>query len=355
MIGLGDLIEAQVFDARPVRPGLGLRHVPFDELVGRSATEAVLQREMRTGGRVAVTGRSGTGKSSVITYCLDELADTVADLRIPVAAEADELVTDVGRFAAHMTALLLRQAQAARAMSVDDRAQALAAVSGPVTRELRRTSHIGLGLPRWLLMGDAAAEAESVLSAAAEPSTTEIIDTLQHLIAVVAARSQQPVLVLDDSDAWLATAIGDRTPLIGPFFGRVLPILVSEVGGSWVVAVHDHYLARADFPRDTSALVTSVAVPPLPDRAALIRILSARIEGSLLDPDPAAVAGVIAEPALDAIYDRYQRSDGNIRLPLQLAHTALQVAWEEDADEVTHNHVQVAATRFPFGDEAAAR
>ncbi|MGI8457002.1 MAG: SH3 domain-containing protein [Propionibacteriaceae bacterium] len=355
MIDLGELVAAQVFDARPVRPGLGLLHVPFDELTGTATAEAVLVREMRDGGRAAVTGRSGMGKSSMITYCLDQLADAVADLRIPVAAEADELVRDVGRFAAHMIALLLRQAQTAQSMSAEDRSRAVAAVAAPVTRERRERHHYGVGLPRWLLVGDAAAEVESVLTVRAEPSTSEIIGTLQHLLAVVSGRGGQPVIVLDDSDAWLETPVGDRTSLIGPFFAHVLPTLVSEVGGGWMVAVHDHYLERADFPRDTGALTTAVAVPALPDQAALTRILAERVSGSLVEPDPAAVAVVLTEPALAAIWDRYLGSDGNIRLPLQLAHTALQVAWEEDATEVSLTHVQVAATRFPFGEGPAHR
>lgn len=146
----------------------------------------------------------------------------------------------------------------------------------------------------------------------------------------------------------VATAAGDRRHLIAPFFGRVLRDLVEELVSGWVVAVHDHYLEDPDFPRQTGTLQTRVAVPSLPAPDALGRILAVRAFVALDESGlPAPPLQAIFRPGvLDALYDSYRRSGGNVRIPVQLAHTALEAACDDAADIVTTTHVQVALTKF---------
>lgn len=61
---LAVLVDAYVFESSPSRHDLGALHVPFDDLIGVSATESLLDKAVRRGENVALIGGTGSGKSS---------------------------------------------------------------------------------------------------------------------------------------------------------------------------------------------------------------------------------------------------------------------------------------------------
>ena len=342
-----ELLYRQAFDPLPLRSGLHLVHVPFDELTHSATTEAALLRAVHTGSRVGVTGPSGAGKSSMIGYALEQVLDEVAVLRVPVEAEDPDTVREPAAFAAHMLNELARQAVRAGQLSKREREAAQRAGAASVTIERRRVTRGGLGLPTWLLRADLGAESQSVLSTRAPRSAAGTLETLTQLMEVLSGWGLLPVVLIDDSDAWLQTPAGDLRDLVAPFFGRVLRDLVEELDCGWVVAVHDHYLDQPGFPHD-GTLQSRVAVPRLPSSDALGEILGARIRATRLGSDaaPPALPAVFESAAVDALFKAYLRGYGNVRTPVQLAHAALEAACGDGAEIITVRHVEVALTRF---------
>jgi len=89
------LREAHAFDHAPPRDDLGVYHVPFDKLAAVRSPEQYLVRAVRNGERIAVIGRSGSGKSSLIEHVLGPTEPGIAPIRLPVFGEPSETVTSV--------------------------------------------------------------------------------------------------------------------------------------------------------------------------------------------------------------------------------------------------------------------
>ena len=344
---LRELQASHVFDPVPLRSGVHGLHVPFDELLGHLHTEAALTRAVLAFERLIVTGRSGVGKTSLIQYALDA-DERIAVLRVPVDAEDDQTVTEPQAFAAHVVRTVTRQLVAAGRLDAEARTQLVEGVS-EATRSVRRASKAGLGLPRWAADASIARELEQVTSGVVARSAEEVIDQARAVVETVAARGLVPVVVVDDSDAWLSTAAGDRSALVGPFFTRVVKVLSHELPAALVFAVHDHYLDMPAFPTTGGFLENRIAVPPLPAASSLARILQARLP----DSDCTAVlSDVVAVDAVDLLFESYVDALGNIRVTLLLAHAALQAACEDGSPRISRRHVEVAMTRFPAGPRA---
>lgn len=340
------LFDAAPFDPVPMRRGLPSLHVPFDNLVGGSNVEAALARAMITQGRrVAICGPSGCGKSSAIGHVGEQVIGEVAVLRIPVEAENDDVVSTPTAFAAHMLRHLARQAEQARAISPRRSRRAREQSAQRETIERRRGLSGRLGLPTWLSNSEVAVEAGAVLSVAVDRSAAEVIQVLGQLVDLLEGRGLHPVVVLDDSDAWLDTPVGVRGHLVVPFFGRVLPEVVEELSCGWIVAVHDHYLAREDFPHDAGMFPTIIRVPRLPETMALARILGRRVS-YCLDDDQVSAEDVFEPDALEALFAAYSDAGGNVRIPMQYAHAALDSAYADGAPRIAQQHVQVAVAHF---------
>lgn len=339
---LHELQRRNAFDPVPLRAGLHSSHVPFDRLTGRASTEAELTRCIRTAERVAVAGRSGVGKTSLIGFVCAALADEVAVLRVPVDAEDDETVTDPGAFCRHLIRTLARHLAEARSIDDRTRAELLAGTAGTVGLTTRHRQQTGLALPKWMLQADVARDAETAATATVQRSASEHIAQARDVVDAIAARGLLPVLVIDDSDAWLATVVGDRSSVIGPFFGRVVRVLAEELRAGIVLAVHDHYFDLPEFPRGRGFVEQIIRIPALPDLSAVAAILDGRTREALDVP----VEDAVSADAVAALYEGYQVVDRNIRSMLLLAHTALQTACEDDADRVGERHVQIALTRF---------
>jgi len=337
-----ELQQAHAFDPVPLRAGLAGNHVPFDTLTGTTDTEAQLSRCLLGAERVAVAGRSGVGKTSLVQYVCGELSNEIAPIRVPVAAEDDATIGDPAAFCQHLIRTVTLHLSDAKSIDDATRTELLAGTAAAVDLNKRTSRRSSFGLARWMLQADIARDVETAATATWYRSGAEHIAQARDVVAAVAARGLVLTIVIDDSDAWLATAVGDRSALIEPFFGRVLRVLAEELNAAIVVAVHDRYFDLPSFPRGRGFLEQTIHVPPLPHRRALEAILTARVgqQSTLTARD------VITDDGLDALHAGYQVVDGNIRTTLLLAHTALQAACEDDAVAITGRHIEIAVSRY---------
>lgn len=336
------LQQVHAFDPVPLRAGLGGHHVPFDTLTGTTSTEATLMRCLTGAERVAVAGHSGVGKTSLVQYVCGELGDEIAPIRIPVEAEDDATVTDPALFCQHLVRTVVGQLSEAKIIDKRTREELLAGTSETVDVTRRASRRGSFGFPKWMLQADIARDVETVATAPVRRSAATHIAQARDLVDAVAARGRVPAIIIDDSDAWLATAVGDRSAVIEPFFGRVLRVLAEELTAAIVVAVHDRYFDLPTFPRGRGFLEHIIHVPGLPDLAAVESILTARVERQT----ELVARDVITQDGLAALYTGYQQVAGNIRMTLLLAHTALQAACDDDAQAITGRHIDIALSRY---------
>lgn len=70
---LADVYREHAFDPRIVQDWFTATHVPFDDLFRTNAIEGRVRDSAKHGGRVAVIGRSGTGKTSEDLFAEESL------------------------------------------------------------------------------------------------------------------------------------------------------------------------------------------------------------------------------------------------------------------------------------------
>jgi hypothetical protein len=341
------LQEAHAFDPSPLRSGLHGVHVPFDEMTGTRSCEAALDRAVTAMERVAVAGGSGVGKSSMVQHVLATSTDQLAVIRVPVEAEDRATVTEPAAFAAHLVRTVARFLEEAKRIDPAAREQMASGTGRVVSTARGRVHKTGIGLPAWALDAAIAAELSSVVTTTRACSGAELIAQAQQVVDTVSERGSRPVLVIDDSDAWVRTALGDRSDLVGPFFTRVLRMLVEELTASLVVAVHTQYFDLTGFPDDVGFLEQSIQVPDLPSAVALDRILSTRIE--VLGDDSLAAEADVTQGAVTALFAAYRSEGRSVRRAMLLAHTALQIACQDGADAINERHIDAALARYETG------
>lgn len=342
------LQDGHAFDPAPRHADLWRHHVPFDLLTGTHRCEAALEAALRRGERVALVGQSGSGKSSVTAHVLGPLVEGLAPLLVPVALEDRSVAVDPVAFAAHLVrtvARYVRHAHPGDQPSVDR----IVGSRGP-----RRLSRVSIA-PQWL---GASVELTAELAAAsAEPPARrpgqEVIEQARQILDLIAAHGLAPVLVLDDTDAWLSGLAGaDAGQIRAGFFGRITRLLAEELAYAAVLAVHENYLRTPEYDRASGFVDTTVRLPALPDAAALGRLLEHRAAGHVRR---VSLDEVIAAEALDALYAHYRRSRGKDirRRVLYVAHTALARACDDAAPTIGPAHIEVAISEC--APEVAAR
>ena len=137
---LRHLQAEHAFDPSPIRHDLGVYHVPFDQLAPGTSPEERLAGAARRGERVAIVGRSGSGKSSLIEHVLGPAVPGIAPIPVPVFGEP-AAVTSVQAVAGLIIQILVNYAD------LDDRARAEALESASTRRIVRSTTPIsGLSL-----------------------------------------------------------------------------------------------------------------------------------------------------------------------------------------------------------------
>ena len=323
---LARLQGAQAFDPAPRQNELHLYHVPFDELTAGEDAEASLSRAIRSSERVAVVGRGGQGKSSLIAHATRARAG-IAPFRVPIFVERDETITDPRAFAQHFIRTLTTSATQSGLISPEQREAALRASSDRV--------HI---------LGEEVAHTRSA---------TEVIAAAVDLVAAVASQEVIPVVVLDDSDGWSLEPGPNGSALVRAFFGRVLRIF-ADFPGALVVAVHEDYLSMPEFQEAESFLETRIAIPAFENHAqqALGQILERRmaVQGVHVELSDVFHAG-----ALEALAHFYREADCNLRKVIWVARAGLRYAGVDDAELVTRVYMDAAVAEANEGSYHRAR
>jgi hypothetical protein len=339
---LRHIIQAHVLNPTPVGDEMTAYYVPFDELFGRSLAEQPLRAAVEAGRRVGVVGPSGIGKSSLIDWVLAAPEDAFAAIRVPVAVERDETVTDPISFAQHVIRTVSKYALDAELIDREERHGILQGSSNRVARLAgeRTTSRRGSG-GVWFLSGELGREVRSFTDTVdQERSGAEILEALKYVIALLSDRGLRPIFVIDDSDSWLRIdGVKDRSALVNGFFDRVLRML-AELPAGLVVAVHNDYLSMPGYRQAEGFLETFIEVPTLAEPRMLSEMLTKRV--SAVD-DAAAAVDVFTDPAVDQLFGYYGgAASRSLRKTVQAAQTAVQMAAEEEAAVVEEPFVERA-------------
>jgi len=315
-------------------------HVPFDELTSSSSVEAELGHWLARRGRVALIGASGSGKSSALAWALDRHApENLAALRIPIALADDDTVQTPEGFARHV----IRRVIAAARLEENETAELRARAADTIRRrsnERRRSRRFGLHAG--VVSGELARElSQSGGEFDEQIRGGEVVEGLQRLIELFRARDTEPLLVLEDTDTWIARP-HDQLPaqLAEAFFARNVRMLASELNCGFIMAVHTTYLDLPAY-REVASRLERIRIPELPHpETDLARIVGRRLDVAGLGFTLEEVFDSAALAVLAGIYEDLP----DIRRAISTAAGAIRLALEEpQLDRVTAAAVRAAA------------
>jgi hypothetical protein len=323
---LQQLVGARGFDQRPPSASLYALHVPFDELVPGSQVERQLRELAHRSERIGLVGPSGAGKSSVVSYTFGPSSEGLAPIYVPVRAEED-VVTEPKALAGHIVRMLARALSLAQQITESER---LSILRDSTPAESLPGSSRGLsgtiGM-QWLARAELTGAMQSIVSPDhSRRSLPEIVDVVGAAMRILSVGDLIPVLIIDDSDAWLASLSHSERQVevtVSRFFGSTLSF-VCDLPCALVVAIHDHYLESSSFPRGTGILDRFLDVPSLPDRSALDRLIAGRAR---LCGVECVTSDVITDEAL-ATLEVFYRAEAHlsIRKVMAVLNTALNHA-----------------------------
>jgi energy-coupling factor transporter ATP-binding protein EcfA2 len=325
-------------------------HVPFDDLTQESGVEHELAYWSTRKGRVALIGDSGAGKSSVMASVLGAFSESVPErlvpTRIPVELAGAAAVTEVGGFGRHVISHILNWAApevltSGETAEIERRTADLERRSGR-----RRRAGFSIGSSR-LLPFDASLSGD--LTGAASDfdrrlGNGEVVLALRRLVELFRARGLEPLLVFDDSDAWLQLPGQEaefRARASG-FFGTNVRMLSRELDCGVVLAVHRSYLELPAYQGIADSL-EHIELPTLSDSAtAIVAILQRRID---VDELGIAVAEAFDDDAIEALAAIYADVP-DLRRVMAIAGLAVRKAHDdEDAVVVTREAVFAARSQ----------
>lgn len=318
-------------------------HVPFDDLNQNAETERKLVRLMAADeGLIFVVGASGSGKSSLIASTTAGLSsDRFAPIRVRVAA-LDEEVRDPLKMTLHIMREVRAHAEG-RQLTRDQRARIEAAVTD---KRIRRGGQprLAAGLKLMPLPGltaDLHGElANSTLDREYGANMTEAADGMAQLRGMFEYHDRVPILIMEDTDAWLRGPGGGDTDVAEEFFTRNLARIAREFEITLIVAAHDTYVGTEGYDRAREVMAGEIVVPTLSaPQEAIRKILQRRIDRVQVDSDVTEVFDDAAIIRLEAEYDR----DRSIRRVLRVAHDALDAAGPAFPERLTDGHVRSAA------------
>ena len=238
------LRSVNAFDHQPTFGRLRDYHVPFETLVGGQSIETRLEEAVSRGGRVALIGASGCGKSSVISYILDDETKSLASFVIPVASVRPELMSEPTTVADRMISLISRTAKERDLIAAKEESNALVTAAAQKTVRLGRDIRGSVGVSAGWFKGDLATDLTRQVEAAVDITPEEKLEAVNQVLVSVEAAGLSPVLVFDDTDRWLSgKGIESPEKVVESFFGRVVR-WVADLGCGLVVAVHDSYFEQ---------------------------------------------------------------------------------------------------------------
>lgn len=342
-------VEAsRAFEATRRFAELAYFHVPFDELNGDQHTEAALTRMVGNGGAVGVIGPSGSGKSSVIAAVLGPLATDlpagIVPLRVPVATESDETVTEPGAMARHLVRYVTRWASSERFSEAEQKElrDGVAEVTLRAGAGTSREYHVGL--PLWLANVEFARQVKSTGEEyESKTSGADAVECLKRMLALFGSHDLLAVFVFDDSDTWLRIPELDRTAVANAFFMRSIRMMTKELEAGLVLAVHDDYLEIAGYREASEWLTGEIRIPRLIDpRLGIENILRDRL--TVADV-PHPIEEVLEGDAMDQLAKHYE-SGKTIRDVLRVAQRSLQHALSDGMELVTAQLMEQAITEL---------
>jgi hypothetical protein len=172
-------------------------------------------------------------------------------------------------------------------------------------------------------------------------NATGVVQGLDRLVSVFTARSREPVLIFEDTDAWLSRTDGGQTAdAANRFFADSLGVLVRDVDIRIVIATHTGYIKLDGYRSIRERLLTEVEIPPL-DRPmeAIAQILQKRLEVTGIR---GAVGEVFTDQGLARLVAEYDHSRHSIRHVLNVCDTALEQTAPTYPDRLTEDHLRGA-------------
>ena len=332
------LVQAYAFNSTPPRDDLGTLHVPFESMASEYRVETRFDASVRHWNRVALIGRSGCGKSSLVSHVLGPAAEGVAPILVPVHA----LDNDAGRSESVADAVIAQlRLEATAAAASADRFDTVTGEQRTVVQTHIRRSGIKGGLMNWL-SGDLSKEIGRQTEHRERIRLDAKVEVIGQCLQRIHSDGLEPVFVFDDTDRWAGS---EHSAIVEGFYGEGIRWL-TELRASVVVATHNRYLDDGSHAAELLAFLdTRVEIPLVPSAEQLARILQQRVH--VLAEDPAAdteslpIVEVVTESAIEELYKQY-RSRPSLRAVLQIAHIALVEAADTEADAITSHHIKAA-------------
>jgi hypothetical protein len=327
--------------------------VPFGRLAGVGVEETV-RPSLADLRRIALVGAVGSGKSSLLEYVLLTTADPLAPLWVSAGHEGERTLTDPTEFARHVIRQIVRWAAPLGRMTTTEERAALVSTSAKQPSATTATSQaIGLKIAAgWLEPSWSREVVNTLVDPEVERSRSDFVDSLRDLVELIHAWGLRPILIIDDFDIWVSTAVGGDESKIGMFFEQTCRML-AELNWGVVVSVQPEYCGLPSFvaAREQRYLNERIELPQL-DASALRKIFDERVIHAVTSENELATAtGKPERLAASSAYDVFEpgfehvlhgryRLDWNIRPVLGIAETALRNAIAE-GDEL----VSIAALR----------
>lgn len=317
-------------------------YVPFDDLTAGADVDGRIDRALRAeAGCVSVVAPSGGGKSAAIAAAVQRLEGDFPCIRIPVAAVGDVAGTPMA-FGQHILSQVVRQADSL--LAAHQRRDLSEAAADRVTthRPPRglgaklRAAIPGLSLE---LAGDLKS---SGLDTERVTNATEVMAGLSRLVSIFEVRGGPPILVFEDTDAWVGGPDeGEVAAAANAFFRHSLGVLIRDVEIRSIIATHTKYVEQHGYLAVRERLLAEIDIPELGDvRRAITRIIGRRIEVSEVE---ASVDDVFTEDALTRLVAEYDHSGRSIRRVLQVCDTALEQQAPSYPDRLTSDHLRGAS------------